>query len=147
MTVLVLDFDGVLSPYAAVEPVPHIQKWLHHLINTWSGQLFILSNKPFSEREAFMKQAFPSIQFVSGVAKKPFPEGLEKIIALSKTPPDHLLMVDDRLLTGILAACIVGAQALLITHPLRQIPGKKALHEFFFSFLRLLDTLWVMFIA
>ncbi len=141
--VLVLDFDGVLSPYAAIEPLPHIQKWLHQLLKSWGGQLFILSNKPFAEREAFIKKEFPSIHFISGVAKKPFPEGLKKIIKLSKACPQEILMIDDRLLTGILAACIAGTKGLLITHPLRQIKSKKALHELFFSTLRCIDKLWV----
>ncbi len=143
ITVLVLDFDGVLSPYAAVAPLPHVQKWLHQLLKNWSGQIFILSNKPFAEREAFMKKEFPSIHFVSGVAKKPFPEGLKKIMALSKALPQAVLMVDDRLLTGILAACIAGTKGLLITHPLRQIRGGKTLHELFFSTLRWIDAIWV----
>lgn len=141
--VLVLDFDGVLSPYAAAEPSPQVQIWLHDLLKAWSGQVFILSNKPFAEREAFMKKEFPSIHFVSGVAQKPFPQGLEKIISLSKALPQEILMIDDRLLTGILAACIARTKGLLVIHPLRQLKGKKALHELFFSILRWMDAVWV----
>lgn len=144
--VLALDFDGVLSPYAAFSPTKTLQVWLETLSQNWSGKIFILSNKPFPARQDFMQQHFPHIQFITHVAKKPYPAGLLRIIEEAHCQASEVLMIDDRLLTGILAAQIAQTKALLISHPLRQWRGQQGFHEVFFSCLRWLDKMWIQLI-
>ncbi len=134
---LSLDFDGVLAPHGEVAPLPEIEIWLHGLLQTWSGQVFILSNKPFDEREAYLRAHFPKITFIKHVAKKPYPDGLNQIRKLAHCRSEEVLMVDDRLLTGMLAAMISGSQGLWI-HPAVRKHGWHR-HELFFAFLRKLD--------
>ncbi len=134
---LVLDFDGVLAPHGEIAPLPAVETWLHDLGKIWPGQIFILSNKPFQAREDYLKAHFPSIQFIKDVAKKPYPDGLNKITALAQCQPQEVLIVDDRLLTGMLAACVSGTQALLL-HPAVRKSGMHR-HELFFAGLRFLD--------
>jgi predicted HAD superfamily phosphohydrolase YqeG len=141
--VLVLDFDGVLSAHGAAAPTAAVYTWLTHFAQIWSGEIFILSNKPNATRQAFFQDHFPRIGFIAGVAKKPYPEGLTKICALTGRPGTEVLMIDDRLLTGILAACLANTKALLLSRPLKNFGGKQGLHEFFFSCLRGIDWLWL----
>ena len=42
--VLVLDFDGVLAPHGASEPLPEVQRWLTSLMRGKTVNVFILSN-------------------------------------------------------------------------------------------------------
>ncbi len=138
---LALDFDGVLSPHGDIAPLPAIEAWLHALCDAWKGQIFLLSNKPFSAREAYLKNHFPTIHFIKDVAKKPYPDGLNTIAALAHCQTNEVLMIDDRLLTGILAAAISGTQALWLTPAVRNVAFSR--HEFFFSSLRCIDRLLV----
>ena len=140
---LALDFDGVLAHHGETAPLPVVETWLHELNQTWKGHIFILSNKPFEERENYLKTHFPSIQFIKDVAKKPYPDGLDKIKTLAQCKSQEVLMIDDRLLTGMLAASISGTQALWV-NPAICKPGLDR-HEFFFSGLRLLDRILIGF--
>ena len=49
--------------------------------------------------------------------KKPYPDGLLKIAELSKAKPSKMLLIDDRLLTGVLATFIANTQAIWIKKP------------------------------
>ena len=115
--VLVLDFDGVLAGHAELGPHKDVLDWLKGLIQNWPHPIFIFSNNPFKAREDFFRTHFPTIQFIKNIARKPFPDGLLLIEAQTKVPASKILMVDDRLLTGILCAQIAGTQTLLITKP------------------------------
>ncbi|MCX7123807.1 MAG: HAD hydrolase-like protein [Gammaproteobacteria bacterium] len=134
---LALDFDGVLAPHGDIAPLTAIELWLKNLSNDWKGQIFILSNKPFQEREHYFKTYFPEIQFIKNVAKKPYPDGLNKITLLAQCESQEVLMIDDRLLTGMLAASISGTKGLLLNPALKK-PGLHP-HELFFALLRRLD--------
>jgi predicted HAD superfamily phosphohydrolase YqeG len=115
---LALDFDGVLSPHGCAAPVPEAVDWL-----TRSGavfgenKVFILSNKPTEVRRRWFAEHFPEMRFISGVRKKPFPDGLTIIAELSGVPPSAVVMVDDRLLTGCLGAILAGARPCYISNP------------------------------
>ena len=133
--VLVLDFDGVLAPHGALAPLPEVQVWLTDFIKTCEIPVYILSNKPNSQRAAWFAQHYPAITFVAGVRKKPYPDGLHKIADMTKVPLSQILLVDDRLATGILATKIAGCQSLLIMHPYQNRQAHP-LKEKFFAFLR-----------
>ncbi len=108
--VVVLDFDGVLAPYGQIQPDSKWHQLIHELTRIFSGEVYVLSNKPFSKRLTYLKSHFPSLKLIVGVRKKPYPDGLLAIQKQSQVPFESILMVDDRLLTGVLAALIVGAR-------------------------------------
>jgi predicted HAD superfamily phosphohydrolase YqeG len=136
ITTLALDFDGVLSPHGCSEPIPLAREWLSCCAGLFGEErIFILSNKPTDERCRWFAEHFPGVRFISGVRKKPFPDGLDRIRKLAGVPMAEVLMVDDRLLTGCLGAIHAGARPAYIRHPyisLRQRP----LIELFFMLLR-----------
>ena len=140
---LALDFDGVMGTHGEIGALPAVETWLQNLSQLWKGQIFILSNKPFQAREDYFKTNFPNIQFIKDVAKKPYPDGLNKIISLAQCQSQEVLMIDDRLLTGMLAASISGTQALWL-YPAVRKPGLHW-HELFFDGLRRLDQILIGF--
>jgi predicted HAD superfamily phosphohydrolase YqeG len=127
--VLVLDFDGVLSAHG--EPVPNssAQSWLKRQFEESKlEKIFILTNNPQVERERFFEANFSQILFVSGGRKKPYPDGLLSIIERTGVSPQEVVLIDDRLLTGVLAAQKAGVQGLWVTHPFmnfRKCPIKE----------------------
>jgi uncharacterized protein len=143
IAVLALDFDGVLSPHGSSAPLPEAQEWLNRCVTVFGGHnIFILSNKPTEERRLWFKQHFPAMRFIGSVRKKPFPDGLKKIGELAEAPPSSILMVDDRLLTGCLAAILAGSRPAYIRSPsisFRQRP----LAELFFMLLRSTERIFV----
>jgi len=143
IVVLALDFDGVLSPHGNDAPLPEAQEWLDRCVTVFGGQnIFILSNKPTEKRRYWFTQHFPAMRFIGSVRKKPFPDGLLKISELAGLPPSSILMVDDRLLTGCLAAILAGARPAYIRTPsisFRQRPFA----ELFFMLLRSAERVFV----
>ncbi|MFZ9035404.1 MAG: YqeG family HAD IIIA-type phosphatase [Francisellaceae bacterium] len=136
---LALDFDGVLAPHGQALPDDKITSWLLTFCESFSADhIFILSNKPTAERRAFFARYFPAIRFISGVRKKPYTDGLEKILELAASPADKLALVDDRLLTGCLACIKAGSFAILVMKPFRNF-RRRAFQEGFFAFLRWLE--------
>jgi len=115
---LVLDFDGVLAHHGATAPIPAAVAWLKQCEAVFGGErMFILSNKPTDRRREWFAKNFPAIRFITGIRKKPFPDGVIKAGELAGVPISSLLMVDDRLLTGCLAALAAGARPCYIRCP------------------------------
>ncbi|MEN8217349.1 MAG: hypothetical protein ABFS56_13470 [Pseudomonadota bacterium] len=136
VAVLVLDFDGVLAAHGEPHPAEELHHWLHECINTFGPkQVFVLSNKPLASRIAYFKRHYPGVRCIADVKKKPYPDGLQKIIALSGQPAEAVMLVDDRLLTGGLAACIAKVSITYITRPIVLL-SKRPLSELFFMMLR-----------
>lgn len=136
ITALALDFDGVLAPHGFPAPLPEAQEWLARCSAVFGAdRIFILSNKPTDARKAWFRDNFPEIRFISGVRKKPYPDGLEKAAELAHVPLSAILMVDDRLLTGCLAALVAGARPLYIRRPCVSFL-QHPMAEFFFMLLR-----------
>ncbi len=139
IAVLVLDFDGVLAAHGEPYPVQELQPWLHECVNTFgSQQVFVLSNKPLPSRIAYFKRHYAGIRCIADVKKKPYPDGLQKIITLTGYPSKAVMLIDDRLLTGGLAACIANVSMTYITHPYKLL-SKRPLQELFFMTLRILE--------
>lgn len=140
---IILDFDGVLNHYHAHTVAPAQYKWLQDCAASYgANNIFILSNKPSNSRKDYFAQHFPGINFIIAARKKPYPDGILAIQQQTGLPPQNLLMVDDRLLTGILAACITGIKACYITKPLINY-YKHPVAETYFSLLRRLERLLV----
>jgi predicted HAD superfamily phosphohydrolase YqeG len=133
---LALDFDGVLAPHGAPAPLPEAIEWVQRCQAVFGGErIFILSNKPTEGRRQWFAGHFPAVRFISGVRKKPFPDGLIKTGELAGVPLSQILMVDDRLLTGCLAAVVTGARPCYIRRPYVSY-SHRPLAELFFALLR-----------
>lgn len=140
---LVLDYDGVLAAHGEIQPRPEIISWLRLLVQAYAPhKIYVLSNKPTPERLEYFAQYFPTLDFVVAPRKKPYPDGMQEIIKISGLLPSEIMLVDDRLLTGILAAQIVGAQARWITDPYINIKARPVV-EIGIIMLRYLDRLLV----
>jgi len=139
VAVLVLDFDGVLAAHGEAYPAEELHHWLLECVNTFgSKQVFVLSNKPLPSRLDYMDRHLKGVRCITDVKKKPYPDGLQKIIALSGQPKEALMLVDDRLLTGCLAACIANVPVTYITRPYVRL-SKRPVQELFFMTLRFLE--------
>lgn len=143
ISVLALDFDGVLSPHGSAVPLPAAEGWMERCALVFGeGNIFILSNKPTEERRLWFGNRFPAMRFISGVRKKPFPDGLEKVAEMAGVPPSAILMVDDRLLTGCLGALVAGARPAYIRAPYVSL-SQRPLAELVFMLLRSCERLLV----
>ena len=142
--VLALDFDGVLAPHGESIPEPEVHAWLLKISQDFGQErLVVLTNKPNPVRIAWFEQHYPKILFVKGARKKPYPDGLEKILELKHIPPHALALADDRLLTGMLATCIAKTQGFYVTKPYQNV-RKRPVQECFFSLLRCLERRWLL---
>ncbi len=112
---LILDFDGVLAAHSESRPLASVEVWLQKAVEAFgSRKLFILSNQPTAARVAYFDHYFPGIEVVFAKRKKPFSDGLIFVVNLLGVAPQSVLLLDDRLLTGILAAVIMGVQGCYV---------------------------------
>ncbi len=147
VTVLALDFDGVLAHHGAPVPLPEAVAWMKRCEALFGGdKIFILSNKPTEGRRKWFAEHFPAMRFISGVRKKPYPDGLNKTAELAGVPISSIMMVDDRLLTGCLAALVAGARPCYIRRPYACF-AFRPFAELFFWKLRVMERLLVRLIA
>jgi predicted HAD superfamily phosphohydrolase YqeG len=145
--VLALDFDGVLSPHGAEQPLPEVTDWLKGWVAAIGREnIFILSNRPTQKRIEWFGEQFPGVRFISGVRKKPFPDGLQRISELSGCSGNGMLMADDRLLTGCLAAMLAGATPYYIRNPYRNF-RLHTVKELFFQFIRISERILIQLTA
>jgi predicted HAD superfamily phosphohydrolase YqeG len=144
---LALDFDGVLAGHGFPEPLPEAAAWMKRCEAVFGGErVFILSNKPTDGRRRWFAENFPAMRFISGVRKKPYPDGLNKTGKLAGVPLSSIMMVDDRLLTGCLAALVAGARPCYIRRPYVSF-NHRPLAELFFWLLRTGERLFVRLIS
>lgn len=135
---IALDFDGVLAAHGEVQIRPEVRVWMEQI----AFPMVVLSNKPNAERIEQLKKQFPGVEFIQGFRKKPYPDGLLSLIAARGLRADQILMIDDRVLTGLLGACIAGCRGILVLSPYRRIL-KRPIVELFFECLRRLERLWL----
>jgi predicted HAD superfamily phosphohydrolase YqeG len=144
---LALDFDGVLAAHGSPCPLPEAVAWMKRCEAIFGGdKVFILSNKPTDGRRQWFAEQFPAMRFISGVRKKPYPDGLIKTGELAGVPLSSILMVDDRLLTGCLAALVAGARPCYICHPYISFKFRPVA-ELFFWILRTIERLLVRLVS
>ncbi|ALG67002.2 YqeG family HAD IIIA-type phosphatase [Beggiatoa leptomitoformis] len=139
ITVLVLDFDGVLASHGEKHPLRELTHWLDECVTVFGAErVFILSNKPLPSRIAYFQQHHVGVRCIKEVRKKPYPDGLETIIKLTGEPATQIMLVDDRLLTGALAGCIAQVQVTYISKPYINL-SKRPVQELFFLSLRVAE--------
>jgi len=118
---------------------PEVIEWLKALLQEFAGHtVYIWTNKPTQVRQAYFSQNFPEIVFVMAKRKKPYPDALQQILQHSGLMPAQLLLVDDRLTTGILAAISCNIQAYLLTKPYINFWARPCT-ELWFIYLRWLE--------
>ena len=143
ISILAVDFDGVLASHGEDHPKPKTAIWLQECVRVFGAEgVFILTNKPSLARKDYFQKKFPGITVVSGVRKKPFPDGLNCIIHTTGVHSDMVLLLDDRLLTGGVAACLAGTQMIYISRPYIGW-SKRPVQETFFFFLRHLERIFL----
>jgi hypothetical protein len=141
--VLILDFDGVLAPHADDTPTPVMATWLAEAVRQLGPErVFLLSNRPRPARAAWLAAHCPGVRLIHGVAKKPYPHGLQRIAEMAGVPPERVILVDDRLLTGGLAAVLAGARCHYVRRPLIRL-WRRPVRESFFQCLRLAERLLI----
>lgn len=138
---IVLDFDGVLAPDNHIQIHNDVYAILKTIKNIFGAHIYILSNKPKEERQAFFTLNFPDIHFIIA-KKKPYPDGLKEIISREQCEPQQVMLIDDRVLTGGLATILAGAKCLLIEKPYVHFQG-NALRETAFMLLRTVERLFL----
>ncbi|EIJ42437.1 putative hydrolase of the HAD superfamily [Beggiatoa alba B18LD] len=139
INVLVLDFDGVLAAHGEHHPNQGLSLWLDECVKVFGADhIFILSNKPLPSRIAYFQQHHFGVRCIKEVRKKPYPDGLEMIMQLTGQPATCIMLVDDRLLTGVLAACIAQVQVAYISKPYVNLK-KRPIQELFFIGLRVAE--------
>ncbi len=142
IAVLAIDYDGVLAPYGETTLSKEVDKWLKSCTSALGkSRVFVLTNKPILSRIEYFSQQYSEIAIISSKQKKPYPDGILEILQLTKLSPQQVLVIDDRLLTGILAAIIAKTRALYITKPFICIL-KRPLQELFFMSLRAIERLF-----
>lgn len=136
---LALDFDGVLASHGELGVHPEIESCLNNFMQIFGAdRIFVLSNKPSAARADYFAGRYPGVRWIFAPRKKPYPDGLQEILALTGLAAEQLMMVDDRLLTGILAALIAKTRACYISDPYIDL-AKRPLTELFFMGLRKLE--------
>lgn len=141
--VLALDFDGVLNYHNAIEIPDAIKAWLVTCGQVFGeDHLYLHSNNNRPDRIDYIKQHFPSMHILNPTQKKPSPEGLQSITDMTGIPPQHIALVDDRLLTGMLAACQAGCRGIHITKPFTHY-RLNFITEIFFTSLRWLERHYI----
>lgn len=133
---LIIDFDGVLAPHGQSQALPEHESWLKRCSNTFGEKkMYILSNKPTPQRQVYFNDL--GLKFIISNKKKPYPDGIYKILA-NNCSPHEALVIDDRLATGILAAIIAKTSALLIVNAETNF-SHSPVKESFFAVLRFLE--------
>lgn len=135
---IALDFDGVLAAHGEAEVRSEVRVWMERV----GLPLVVLSNKPNRQRIELLKKQLPAVEFIQGFRKKPYPDGLLSLMAARQLRPDQVLMIDDRILTGLLAACIAGCRGIIVLSPYRRLL-KRPVVELFFECLRRAERLWL----
>lgn len=140
--IIVLDLDGVLASHGEQVLNAEISHWLNHCVQIFgAGRVFIVTNKPSTERADYFSKNFSGVVFIFPKRKKPYPDSILSVLQKTRVNPSELLLVDDRLLTGILATIIAGVRGCYITQPLMDL-HKRPIKELFIMGLRLFER-WI----
>jgi predicted HAD superfamily phosphohydrolase YqeG len=113
---IIFDYDGILASHGKPEP-DETGLALLKTAGTLFENIFILSNKPNETRQTYFATHFPNIDFIVAKQKKPYPDGINEILAKTNTPTKNMCLIDDRLTTGCLAAVLTGIQIIYILNP------------------------------
>lgn len=115
--VVVFDFDGVLAPQDDLHVLEPELKKLADFCQVFSQQNVIMwSNNPIPARMLALQAQFPDVEWLDD-KPKPHPDAILQLIQVKACDPKVVMVIDDRLLTGILAGILAGTQVRLVTNP------------------------------
>lgn len=141
---LILDYDGVLAPHGRARPDDEVRPWLRECVDALEHTV-ILSNRVCPERDGHLIDTYPGLRIATAARKKPYPDGILRILAETGVPATRTLIVDDRLLTGCLAGVLAGCGVRWLIHARRDLRGNPR-QEIGFAVLRWLErgliSLW-----
>ncbi len=139
--VIVLDLDGVLAAHGENCLSPAIGSWINLCVQTFGiGKVFILSNQATKIRARYFAQNFKGVVFIVPARKKPYPDGILQVLQSTKVTGSAVLVIDDRLLTGILAALLTNTAGYYVVKPFI-CWRKRPIRESFFVMLRSIERL------
>jgi HAD superfamily phosphatase (TIGR01668 family) len=135
---LILDFDGVMSVYEGDAPLPEVDTWLSAAQKIFGDAVFVLTNLPSPARQTLFERRYPGIHLLCVARKKPYPDGINVVLEKTGFEAHQLLMVDDRLLTGIVLAASMGVRGCWVIKPYQNF-DLHPMKERFVSVLRWFD--------
>lgn len=139
--ILILDFDGVLAAHGETILTVKVSHWIEHCVQAFGeGKVFVLSNLATPARFAYFTKTFKGVELVFPMRKKPYPDGILQILQATRCLPQEAMVIDDRLLTGILAAIIANTAGCYVKKPFTCFQ-KRPIQEAFFMILRNLERL------
>jgi len=138
---IVFDFDGVLAAQDRLSPDAKGADALTKAVNVFGDWVFILSNQPSPLRIQKTRSLFPRIPFIIASRKKPYPDGLLEIVKITGCLPEQVMLIDDRLLTGGLAAQIAQTQFCYIKYAVTAFT-KQPFTEAIWLFVRLVEKMF-----
>lgn len=109
---ILLDCDNTLMPWHEHVPGDAAKQWVGAL-KAAGYPLCIVSNNMFRHKRITSVAAQFGLPCVSE-AMKPFPFGLRRALALTKTQPAETVMIGDQLLTDIVGGNILGLYTVLV---------------------------------
>ena len=131
-----------MANHGEAQPLLEVENWLRKLcLEIGESRVAILTNKPIPQRLAYFAKNFPLIHVVQDGRKKPYPDGILEVANYKGVAPHRVVLLDDRLLTGMLATCLACSQGWYFCHPYRNL-CKRPIKELFFSLLRVVER-WV----
>lgn len=87
--IMVLDFDGVLAAHGGKKINPDISQWLSDCIQVFgTGNVFILTNRPSTERADYFAKNFSGVEFIFPTRKKPYPDSILSILQKTQVDPN-----------------------------------------------------------
>ena len=135
---LVFDFDGVLNSDNTLFISDKAAFLLKELLDDY--KVAVHSNADLPERKQYFATHFPGVKWVDNPPKKPSPNGLKNLSKYWNLPIESILMIDDRLMTGGLAAFRANSRFAWITSPVTNY-RLNPIRELFFSLLRALERI------
>ncbi|MFM8453709.1 MAG: hypothetical protein ACKOAD_01780 [Gammaproteobacteria bacterium] len=140
--VLVLDFDGVLASHGCSKLDPAMEAWFKSLDQEFL--IYIWTNNPNPERIDFLNSYYQHLNFriLRHCPKKPDPKGLLSLSEDLAIEKSRILIVDDRLSTGVLAGLLAKTQVAWVFKPLQDF-HYNPLQELFFSIIRCVEKTYI----
>lgn len=132
---MILDVDDTLTLKNSALVAPPVQAWLKQARQI-GFHCYIVSNNRYPRHIARVAEALEMEGLAQ--ARKPFSAGFLQALAAMQLPPEHVVVIGDRVLTDILGGARLGMQTCLVA-PVTAQP--KALKRLLYGFERGLSRL------
>ena len=110
ISLLMMDFDNTIVPYATNIPTEKMAAWLKRMAAS-EIRLCVVSNSKRDRVKVFCKKY--GIDCITH-AKKPFPQGIRECLNKYGIPPEQAAMVGDQIYTDTLGGNGCGVTTILV---------------------------------